>query len=81
MVYIVQGVFQSDDIAREQRNRQGLFSFHTQDLIGGNLAADLLPLLGTLPRRSCWDNSSFLVYGGVTQISAGAEIASPLGTE
>lgn len=69
--------FQLDGIAREQRNRRWLFLFYTQDLVGCNLAADLFPLSGALPRRWCWDNSSFLV---VTQISAGDEISSPLGT-
>lgn len=70
--------FQLDGITREQRNCRWLVLFYTQDLVGCNLATDLFPLLGALPRRWCWDNSSFLV---VTQISAGDEISSPLGME
>ena len=69
---------QSDGIAREQKNRRWLFLFCTWDLVRCNLATDLFPLLGASPRRWCWDNSSFLV---VTQISAGDEISSLLGTE
>ena len=70
--------FQLDGITGEQRNCQGWFSFYTQDLVGCDLATDLFPLLGALLRRWCWDNSSFL---GVTPVSAGDQISSPLGTE
>lgn len=70
--------FQLDGITREQINCRWLFLFYTRDLVRCNLATDLFPLSRVLRRRWCWDNSSFLV---VTQISAGDEISSPLGTE